>query len=531
MNCVKLAILETALQGKTQLEDFYKRVFLRLGYETQVIDLTPIGTNIKDGDKLFQSELIDVFVSDLSLGKTESYEGLRIIQYIKKTYPNLLVIAHSRTNITLSDASRYIPSFDIFVHKTKMHDSKYENYIYTIIKHHFARNIYLNHVEVDLNTSKLFKGSLGKNRIHDILRTITFTSHNIDPSTAVCKIELIPMLGGYSGSEVYKMTAYTEENLKCINAVLKVSDIENYIEEKENYLKYVKWYLPYTWRPELIGFCEMQKFGALCYSFAYNDDIPFKSLTEYLTEGHIEKLELAIDGIFSPNHQRWYHESNQEQGNNLTKYYYEKLHLDRNNEQMFTAVIKQHGSVETNIAVINGSEYILPEQLLLGVQRNGYGMCICHGDLNSNNILISDDNVMSFIDFQSTKLGHIFEDFIAFESSIRLHINFKSSFDCLLKNEYNLNVFSNDWHTDFYNVKTELQEKVYRLILKLRYYAVLNAPNEILKNYNYALALYCYRLLRVKHLKTWQKEQLVACVLSNGKIIQELENYNSSQHP
>ena len=55
-------------------------------------------------------------------------------------------------------------------------------------------------------------------------------------------------------------------------------------KEKENYLKYVKWYLPYTWRPELIGYAETKEIGALCYSFIYNDEVSFKSLTEYIKE-------------------------------------------------------------------------------------------------------------------------------------------------------------------------------------------------------------------------------------------------------
>ena len=72
--------------------------------------------------------------------------------------------------------------------------------------------------------------------------------------------------------------------------------------------------------------------------------------------------------------------------------------------------------------------------------------------MNSNNILISDNNDLVFIDFQDTGRGHVFEDFVVFETSIRLYCNCFLSFSKLLKME-----------TDLYDFANELPYVVFRI--------------------------------------------------------------------
>lgn len=510
MGYVQIAILEPQKIGQDSLSNFYDGIFSALGYESKIIF-------INDSDEYSELELgkIDVFISDLSLGKSETYDGLIVIQKIKKSNPSLLVIAQSMTNVTFATASQYIPSFDVFVYKTKISDSLYKEYIVSLIREKFQRNIHLENICCDIKNSNIFKGEIGKNKLTNILKTILFTSHNIDKFTSVSKVNLEPMLGGYSESEVFRLEAYTAAGLKCINAILKVSPKKNYLEEKENYLKYVKWYLPYTWRPELIGYTETKDEGALCYSFAYNDEVPFSSLTECLENNNIEKLSLAIDGIFAPDYQRWYHKSNLQEGDDLTAYYYLKWFEGRDfSEDIFCNFIRKYGEVFENSVLVEGVEYKKPSQNLLGSSQGKYSTCICHGDLNSNNVLISDNNLMTFIDFESTKRGHVFEDFVVIEVCVRMHMNLNISF----KNQVNAENKVNEGKL-YSGIGTDIGN-VFQIIINLRSYAKKNAPNENFKNYHYAIALYCYRLLRIDDLKDWQLEQIMACLISNSKFVE-----------
>lgn len=529
MSTINVAVLETTTIGKINLECFYKSIFASLGYETKFFNINESDNKSQDGYGVFESESIDVFVSDLSLGKEETYDGLTVIKKIKKAYPSLLVIANSMTNVTFVLAASHIPSFDIFVSKSKMHDETYQKYITGKIKSLFAKNVYLVEFDIDeaLKNSKFFKKTKDRIQLKDMLKSITFTSNNNDASTVVNKVTLSEMSAGYSGSEVYRISAFTQSKLKCINAVIKISTKDNYIEEMGNYLKFVKWYLPYTFRPELIGSAETKDYGALCYSFAYNDEVPFKSLTECLRTGDSAKLELAIENIFDPKHRRWYHENNIEKSQNITKYYFDKWFSNRTvNEQQFCQIIRSAGAdVHDNKVIVNGRQYPRPEGFLLGMMRDEHSTCICHGDLNSDNILIAENGGLTFIDFQNTKRGHIFEDFVVFETCIRLHVNYSEELAVLINDEWALNESAISNSVDF-NVgnRSDIKSVFYPQILKLRAYAKLNAPNESWINYFYALALYCFRLLRIEEFPDWRKEQVVACLLSAERIIQSLES-------
>ena len=85
----------------------------------------------------------------------------------------------------------------------------------------------------------------------------------------------------------------------------------------------------------------------------------------------------------------------------------------------------------------------MPHSFLLGVLRGEFTSYICHGDLNSNNILISDNNDIVFIDFQNTGCGHVFEDFVVFESCLRLYSNNNMELELLIEAEDHVNFKTN----------------------------------------------------------------------------------------
>ncbi len=490
------------------LTEFYSKLFKELGYQS---DIAVAGVDHIDIN-IFEKQVVDVFICDLSFGKDDSYEGLNVIQRIKREYPDLLVIANSSKNITHTTSASKIPSFDIFVHKSKIYDRKYKNYILQRLGELFKRNVY-GKIDFDhSDVTKTFRDDKSKLAIESIIRTITFTSHTADSSTSVDKVILEPLEGGMSGSEVYRLTSYTKNGLQCINSVLKISSPKNAKKEKENYLNYVKWYLPYTWRAELIGFALSKNIGALCYSFVYNDDVKFNSLTHYIKKISKEHIYFAIENIFRPKFQRWYHDKNVQTDTNITEYYHHKWFENRvDAEPFFMSIVRDFDLSNPNYVNIKGVIYPMPNGFLLGIHRGIFKTCICHGDLNSNNILISNNNDLSFIDFQHTGRGHVFEDFVVFECSLRFYANFDITFTDLIDHEIQL---SN-------GIITELPFS--KEILLLRKYAIETTKYCDIDNYYLAIALCCYRLLRISKLRPWQNEQLTACLLANMKMLEQNE--------
>ena len=511
INFVNIVMLEHA--GVEGLKEFYINIFNQLGYQANINVIAGKENSKYDGNKsIFSEEVVDVFICDLSLGDedADNWEGLSIIQKVKRDYPDLLTIANSRTNISYAVTARKIPSFDLFVHKSKIYDKKYAAFILEKIKTLFKRNIALN---VDFGKSTISSAfSSAKNRLEivNMLRTITFTAHSSDISTAVSDVYLLPLEGGMSKSETYRLYSLAANGLQCVNAALKISPREAAIREIENYNNYVKWYLPYTWRAELLGSALTKNYGAICYSFAYNDDVPFNSLTYHIKNKNDEKILYAIENIFKPSYQRWYHRENVKDANGITGHYHSKWFAERADpEPQFRKILKEYDLSRSDVVVIDGMRYPMPGGYLLGISRNKFKTCICHGDLNSNNILISDNDYLIFIDFQDTGRGHVFEDFVVFETSIRLHYKTDIPFLELLHCEYSL--IKENGSCDF---------PCKELILKIRQYAFKNFDDNVL-NYYYSLALNTYRLLKNENHERWQQEQLTACLLASIRHLSE----------
>lgn len=500
-----MVMLEPDSEHRKGFVQFYRRAFDAIGYQLHIDEFS----EVKEALRALEDRAVDVFVSDVMLErKSDIPDGLSIIKKTKDDHPDVFVIAQSRAEIRFSDAAKKVPSFDLFVHKTQMPHSEYLSYVASRIRELWARNVY---VAMDWNSSELaeeFRHEVNRLDLVRLLRSATFASHVSTADTAVARVVLKPLPGGMSQSQMYRMHAYTARGLQCVNAVLKISPARDARQELDNYYRYVKWYLPYTWRAELIGYGFTKKRGALCYSFIYNDEKPYGSMTSQIAEKRFDRVELAVKRILNPQHQRWYHPSNRDQGDSLTDYYVNKwFGQDRNDvvqaETALMQILVQAGAqFERDRVTVGNRTFPLPQSDLLGTPRTGFTRCICHGDLNSNNILISDSDEVAFIDFQDVGRGHVFEDFVALEGCLRLHCNEERPFAELLEAETAL------WDAD---VETLAFGSASRLIRRL---AKENCPEEADDHYRYALALDCFALLRFKTNKEWQRQQLAACVMA-----------------
>ena len=515
MNKIQVVLIEN-LKYQDDIINYYKKIFKRLGYDSNFIQLSFSQTN-EGVDHHIENMVVDIIISDLSLGTEEGTDGLDLIRNIKIEYPEIYVIANSSKMISHTDVSSRYPSFDLYVSKKAMLDDDFTDYYSRMLKKSFKKNI---NMRVDFDNSRIsdqFESTQSRIILEQIVRMVTFTSHNVDMQTVANRAILETLDGGNSGSDVYKLKTYTQKGLQCINSVLKISPIKDALKELENYQKYVKWYLPYTWRAELIGYGFTKELGALCYSFAYNDDIPFESLSYHISKKDNKKVFHAIDYIFTPDYQRWYHENNVSKNEEITKYFHKKwFKKDNGNEgvihRAFKKVLSEYNLGNNNFVEINSKQYPMPEVFLFSPERGDFHTCLCHGDLNSNNILLTEKNDLIFIDFQHTGRGHVFEDFVTLECSLRFYSNFDMSFDDLIKEEICL--------IDDNKSKLPFADHMN----KLRHFAKDTMKAENFDHYYYTLSLCCYRLFRIKKLEEWQKQQLAACVIANIGKLKSLEN-------
>jgi hypothetical protein len=87
--------------------------------------------------------------------------------------------------------------------------------------------------------------------------------------------------------------------------------------------------------------------------------------------------------------------------------------------------------------IIGGLSFPPPRALLFASGRKRpYRSCILHGDLNSDNIIVADDPAgVTVVDFQKTGRGHVYEDLIHVEASVRINYVRDASFGEILEKE------------------------------------------------------------------------------------------------
>lgn len=181
---IKILLLEPNDASIEGLQQFYTKVFSGLGYKSDISTVKQQG-----GIDVLDRLVWDVFITDLLLGHEDINDGLTVVRKVKSDHPELIVIANSRGNISLAQASIRGPSYDMFVHKTKMADPRYLKSLQDELRLLLTRNVHLcdDTFETESNTALSTKDRV---EALDFLRTITFTSHSVDHSTVVNYVQI-----------------------------------------------------------------------------------------------------------------------------------------------------------------------------------------------------------------------------------------------------------------------------------------------------------------------------------------------------
>lgn len=532
---INLLILEHNDIAFEQLKRFYGTIFKRFGMNPNyILRQNPKGTIIetKKNNSVFDENIIDVFICDLSLGdKMENFIGLEVIQDVKRLYPELLIIANSYQNIRSRIIYDLYPSFDLFVDKTRFSENDYSDYIKSKIEKLFNRNISLT---IDYEASKFpnkfnINRKTQKKKLENLLKNITFTTINSEVNTTISNVTLEYIDSGESSSNVFKMKSYFDNGLENIASIIKISDKRLSKQERDNYINYVKWNLPYNWRVELMAYSEWQELGCLCYTFAESVG-EIRPITYFIKHQNITKINRIIETIFNPNNLRWYHGLNVKIADSITEYYVRKWFTGANgrrrkvpNQVIENLLQTKNIRFNTNYIILNSRKIPMPDNFYIK-ERGRFYTSIVHGDMNSNNVMIGENSPNPvFIDFQDTGRGHIFQDFIVFENSIRLYgdmqLDFKDLFELELAMHYHF--IGKVDKSGIPNISSVFIES----IIKLRKSALETFEEGKYTSYAYGLLMSCYsRLRKADYLNESVKNQMLACLLASIYFLDEIKD-------
>lgn len=510
---LKCIALEPTTQFHGHLKDRYVKFFQNADYKE--VDIRFFTTE-KDIRKVLSSENIDILISDLSFD-SEDLSGLLIIQSIKRDFPDVFIIGNSRADIGFRQVAARLPNFDLFVEKGGLYGDDI-SYLAAVRDEFVAR--FRRNTEIIISEKSLFwENAASRIRMRDIqsmLAQVFFVGHGIDGGAMPTKAVLSPLSGGRSSSMVYKLLGLNKSDAPItVPAVLKISPIENAIREKLNYDEFVKWILPYSWRVDVLGFGIAKSWGAICYSFIKSGYDDFDALTKFVLDGDRSVISAIVQKVFNPNMRHWYSQNflgfSDSINERYQSRYFPTVSIRNEAGKIFDKTISGlfGGNVEKGCIRIFGKKISHPLDTLFGQPNGSYHSCICHGDMNTNNLIVSSSGEVIFIDFQQTGRGHVFEDFVTLEASIR--INFSLQEKQLSEKEWG--EFVEHERQMAMGVNLETINPLFSILQHIRKLARENFDFENFRNYHYAVAAYNLKLLKLSGLTSNQKGRALAAII------------------
>lgn len=339
---------------------------------------------------------------------------------------------------------------------------------------------------------------------------------------AVDTIMLEAMGGGRSGAHIFKVKLATssDRGSRGPSAVVKISPLAEGTCERANFDQFARAHLPLAYRPDLLGYAEMGDHSALCYSFVGGSERP-ESLSDRLAAGDLAALEYVFSSLVETLWQSWYGSHLIEAETDLSRYYLDRYFENmaaatRAEEALFAYASRffnaEHGRQRCSIG---GTAFPSVSGVLFSCKdERAYRSCILHGDLNSDNVILGRDRRPALlVDFHRTGRGHVFQDLVSLEASVR--INYPSNAPlCDIVETERLIAFGDPrtcmdpYATAICGIRDAAR----------RFYRFGETPS----NYQFAVAAVGLRLMRAEDLSDAALARITASTLWSARALLEL---------
>jgi hypothetical protein len=340
---------------------------------------------------------------------------------------------------------------------------------------------------------------------------------------------LEPLTGGRSEARVFKLTPFfgPDRQARGSPVVIKITSRAQGASEKANYDRFVRGALPAACRPDLLGFGQTRAWSGLCYSFAGHAKASrTDTLTDCLQRGDATKVELVLRRIFDPLRKTWYSRALCRAESDIALRYLDRYFTGPRSTAKTEAALRACAARYFNARqkderyVIGGLSFPSPRATLFAsARKRPYRSCIVHGDLNSDNIVFAyDPPGVTVVDFGKTGRGHVHEDLIHVEASVR--INFcrdtdayharDASFDEILEKERLIALGRRPSRNDPYSASIRKIRAA-----AFRYFARVEDD----ANYHFAVAAIALRLMQAVDLSHVARARITASALWAAKAL------------
>jgi hypothetical protein len=375
--------------------------------------------------------------------------------------------------------------------------------------------------DIRLSGKPPFRSAQEQSEALSLIRRLALTGGFAGTDVAPSAITLQLLTGGRSAARVFKLTPVfgLDRQSRGTPVVVKISPRAQGIEEKANYDQFVRRALPAHCRPELLGFARARTYSGLCYSFVGRaGESKITTLTHSLQRGDTAQVALVLRKIFAPLRSTWYSpnacriESDIAQ-RYLARYFTGPRSTAKAEANLQACAARYFGARRKGERYVIGALSFPSPRALLFVSnpRRPYRSCIIHGDLNSDNIVISQrPEGVSFLDFQKTGRGHVHEDLIFIEASIRINYPCTASFAETLEQERLIALGSRGPRSDPYSASIRKIRTT-----ASRYFSCIEFDD----NYHFAAAAIGLRLMHATDLTHAARARITAATLWATKLL------------
>ncbi|CTQ63402.1 phosphotransferase [Roseibium album] len=359
--------------------------------------------------------------------------GANFIAKYKDKYPEIVFILFTQASFSIKTLGNIYPNPDILIPKTHILNEKYrEKYIAPRIKQLLKRmpieNVHFSHADERRDQS------ISVDTIRVILEQCLFSATRYGKKL-IDDVSLSVLHGGKSGASVYLANVSGIDQRKNVPCVFRLTAKQDIEEEVANYKQYAWLQMPHNSRVELLGEGYCGETGGALYAFALGRQGNATTLTKIISEkdegSSAAVFEAICKRIFGLENIGWY-ESFPESDelpvglyfSNRTEYAPEKdnRRYSSINRNYSNLSFENNFSIDSEKLVHSGQIYQVPRNLIDKWHGDRLKMCVCHGDLNTNNIITREKlTKISLIDFEYTGVDHIFKDYISLEVSARCY--------------------------------------------------------------------------------------------------------------
>lgn len=313
-------------------------------------------------------------------------------------------------------------------------------------------------MDIRLSGSVQFRAPQERKTALSLIQRLIVASGVGIADTSAATLEVLT--GGRSAAQVFKLTPLfgaarsgSRKPVKGTPVVVKIAARAEALREKANYEKFVRAGVPADCRPALLGFAAARGRGALCYSFVGGrDGARLETLTDYLQRGDGAVLNRVLRRIFAPLRDTWCSPQSIRRERDIARYYLERYFAGKRgaakDEAILAACAARYFKAKKQDGGYRIGDHWFPSPYAVLFEagagraraKRAYRSCILHGDLNTDNIVVaerrSEDNAakrrsgnhgapdtrgVALIDFLKTGRGHVYQDLVSLEASVRIN--------------------------------------------------------------------------------------------------------------